>query len=190
MRAIARQFKRGVRDFYWMVRGPSLRAPAPPSNPRSVLFVCKGNICRSPFAERLAAKLGREEALPRIKFGSAGLHVRRPLPSPDNAIEVAKRFGVDLDDHRSQPISPDLVESYDMIVAMEVWQYTELRSSFPCHEEKMFLLPLLVPNSMGDEQGYAAYNIPDPYGGPASVFERCFDRISRSVNNAFIPSDS
>lgn len=181
MRAIASRLKRGLVDIYWLFRGPCIHVPRPPSDPRSVLFVCKGNICRSPFAEYFANKLVKEGVLGQIKFGSAGLHVRRPLPSPDNAIEVAKRFGVDLEDHRSQPISSDLVESYDMIVAMEVWQYAELRSSFPIHREKMFLLPLLFHNGMGGKQGYAAYNIPDPYGGPANAFKACFDRLSGSI---------
>ena len=184
MRTVARGIKRGLVDLYWTFQGPYIRVPALPAHPQSVLFVCKGNICRSPFAEYLASKLAREGALSRIKFGSAGLHVRQPLPSPEHAIAVAKRFGVDLDCHRSQPISSALVEAYDMVVAMEAWQYAELQSSFAPHQGKMFLLPLLDPNGPGQQRGYAAFNIPDPYGGPASAFEKCFDRISRCIAGA------
>lgn len=179
------QFKRGLADLYWSIRGPYIRVPVLPSNPQSVLFVCKGNICRSPFAEHIASKLAREGALSEIKFGSAGLQVRQPLPAPDHAIEVAKQFGVDLGLHRSQPISPKLVESYDMIVAMEVWQYGELRSSFGQHHKKLFLLPLLDSKAVG-RQGYAAFNIQDPYGGPPSAFTECFDQISQYIEKLIV----
>lgn len=186
MRAVASQLKRGLVDLYWTFRGPYIRVPAFPPEPQSALFVCKGNICRSPFAEYFASKLEREGAFSRIKFGSAGLHVRKPLPAPEHAICVARQFGIDLENHRSQPISLNLVESYDMILAMEVWQYAELRSSFPLHHEKMFLLPLLDPDGVSEEKGYATFNIRDPYGGEPSAFEKCFERISRCVRNTFV----
>jgi len=179
MRHVLRRLKRGVVDLYWMFRGPWIRVPVIPAHPRSVLFVCKGNICRSPFAEHLASKLQGERQSSEIRFASAGLHVSQPIPSPENAIQVARQFGVDLEGHRSMAISRELVESYDMIIAMEAWQYVELRSSFALHQKKMFLLPLLDPNRLGEEYGYADFNIQDPYGGPRSAFEKCFERISR-----------
>ena len=185
MRSAARLLKRSLVDLYWTFQGPSIRVPAVPANPRSVLFICKGNICRSPFAEQLASKLQGEGVIPGIKFASAGLHVRKPVPSPENAIQVARRFGVDLENHRSQAISPELVESYDMIIAMEAWQYAELQSSFRQHQEKIFLLPLIDTNMQGKEQGYAAFNIQDPYGGPADAFEKCFERISHCIQRGF-----
>ena len=64
-----------------------------------------------------------------------------------------------------------------MIIAMEAWQHGELQSSFSGHLEKLFLLPLLDPKGSITQHGYAAFNIRDPYGGPPSVFEECFERI-------------
>ncbi|MEQ1795838.1 MAG: hypothetical protein ABL970_16775 [Nitrospira sp.] len=154
-----------------------------PSKPRSVLFVCKGNICRSPFAEHLASKLQRDGMNAGIRFGSAGLHVPKPTPSPENAIQVARQFGVDLESHLSQSISLELVKAYDMIIAMEGWQYAELNASFNRDKGKLFLLPLLDANGQGKERGYAAFNIQDPYGGPASDFENCFERIGRCLES-------
>lgn len=181
MRSVLRRLKRGAVDLYWMFQGPHIRVPAIPSHPQSILFVCKGNICRSPFAEHLASKLQRECGNWGIRFGSAGLHVPNPIPSPDNAIQVARQFGVDLVHHRSQSISMELVRSYDMVIAMEAWQYAELQASFEPHQGKLFLLPLLDPNGQGKERGYAAFNIQDPYGGPPSDFVKCFERISRCI---------
>ena len=49
--------KRPVRDAWWRVRGMSIAEASLPAEPRSLLFICKGNICRSPFAERYAARV-------------------------------------------------------------------------------------------------------------------------------------
>lgn len=176
-----RRLKRSAVDFYWNMRGPLLAMPAVPAEPRSVLFVCKGNICRSPFAEHLASQLQRETGRPGILFASAGLHVRKPIHSPEQAIRVARQFGVNLESHRSRAISKDLVETHDMIIAMEAWQYSELQSSFKQHYDKFFLLPLLDSAGAAVEQGYAAFNIQDPYGGPSRAFEICFERIRRII---------
>lgn len=181
MRSAIRRLKRGLLDLYWTVRGRRISMPALPSKPRSVLFVCKGNICRSPFAEHLGIKLQNEGVISGLKFGSAGLHVAKPISSPDDAIRAAKRYGVCLESHRSQPISSELVSSYDMVIAMEAWQYAALQSSFPHHREKLFLLPLLDPHDQAERHGYAAFNIQDPYGGPLSDFDVCFERISKCV---------
>lgn len=185
MRLAARIVKKALIDFYWTIQGPRISVPPIPANPRSVLFVCKGNICRSPFAEHLASKLQREGMNAGIRFGSAGLHVPKATPSPENAIQVARQFGVDLESHRSQSISLELVKAYDMIIAMEVWQYVELKASFNRYQEKLFLLPLLDANNRGKERGYTAFNIQDPYGGPPSAFEECFTRIGRCIESVF-----
>jgi len=129
----------------------------------------------------------REGALSEIKFESAGLHVRPPLPAPEHAIEVAKQFGVDRDCHRPQPISPKLVGFYDMIVAMETWQYTSLRSSFAQHHEKLFLLPLLDSKVVG--AGLCRFQYTGPIWRPAkrpSAFTKCFDRISRCIDKLIV----
>ena len=185
MRTAARLLKRGVVDFYWTLRGPLIHVPTLPANPRSMLFVCKGNICRSPFAEHIALKLQGEGLVSGKKFGSAGLDVPKSISSPNEAIQGAKLYGIHLENHRSQSISLDLVESYDMIIAMEVWQYAALQSSFQYHHDKLFLLPLLDPKESAKYCGYAAFNIQDPYGGPPSAFEECFERIGLCLKSVF-----
>ncbi|CUQ67383.1 putative Protein-tyrosine-phosphatase [Candidatus Nitrospira inopinata] len=183
MMAVASQIKRGLIDLYWMVRGTSIHVPALPSRPRSVLFVCKGNICRSPFAEHVARKLFHElvgDTEQSIAFQSAGLHVTAPKAPPETAIVVAHQFGVSLEEHRSQPLSQELVAASDVIVAMEGWQYDELRFRFKGYQDKLFLLPLFLKEAT-PQSGYEAYNIQDPYGGSGSVFEECFKKIERNV---------
>jgi protein-tyrosine phosphatase len=186
MRLPARFLKRSVLDVYWTLRGLSIRMPAIPADVRSVLFVCKGNICRSPFAEHLAIKL-RDMANLDIMFGSAGVYVPSPTSCPEYATQAAKQFGLNLENHRSQPISLKLVEAYDMIVAMEGWQYTWLRAAYQDHQQKVFLLPLLISEELDKKYGYIAFNIEDPYGGRISTFEACFKRIETCID-AFLKS--
>jgi protein-tyrosine phosphatase len=168
-------------DLYWNVRGPRLRFPSVPPTVRSVLFVCKGNICRSPFAEHVAQRLGRDGYARGVIFASAGLHVSRPNSPPEEAIRVAERFGVGLERHRSQPISQELMDTFDVIVAMEVWQYAELNTRYPRNRGKVVVLPMLDPAALAKAKGYAAFNIEDPYGRSSDAFEQCFSRIERCV---------
>jgi len=63
-------------------------------HPGSILFVCKGNICRSPFAEAIARSLYRNGADPAFRFASAGIDVERSLSPPQEAILAAKRVVV------------------------------------------------------------------------------------------------
>lgn len=178
MRAAARLLKKRIVDTYWDIRGPQLSLPAVPPDPKSLLFVCKGNICRSPFAEYLARKIQEEGYATGVQFQSAGLAVSKPISSPNIAIEIAKPFGVMLDQHRSKPLSDRLVAGCDMVIAMEGWQYVTLRQLFPSHQNRMFLLPQLAPEQA---TGYLAFNIQDPYGGPRDAFEDCFNRICRCL---------
>jgi protein-tyrosine phosphatase len=169
-------------DLYWNLRGPRLGFPSIPPTVRSVLFVCKGNICRSPFAEHVAQKLESDGHARGVIFASAGLHVSKPKAPPSEAIRVAEKFGVDIEKHRSQVISRELMESFDLIVSMEVWQHAELNARFPQYRRKLFVLPLLEPDPIVKVGGYAAFNIEDPYGGSPAAFEQCFLRIERCVS--------
>jgi protein-tyrosine-phosphatase len=120
-----------------------------------------------------------------MRFGSAGLHVQKSMSSPQSAIEAAQRFGVDLLSHRSQVVSAALVESYDMIVAMEVWQYFELAAAFGEQRHKLFLMPLLDAARTERCHGYAAFNIRDPYGDSPAAFNACFAEIQSLIECLF-----
>jgi protein-tyrosine phosphatase len=130
----------------------------------------------------VAQKLESEGHTGGIVFASAGLHVSKPLAPPADAIRVAEKLGIDIEQHRSQVISRELMESFDLIVAMEVWQHAELSARFSQYRRKLFVLPLLEPDPIVKVGGYAAFNIEDPYGGSPEAFEQCFSRIERCVS--------
>lgn len=167
--------KRTGKQLYWRFYGMFLNQPPVPAAPTSLLFVCKGNICRSPFAEAIARK-HVSDGFP-ISCVSAGIDVRVSEPCPHETLAAAERFGIDLSGHRSRRIDEGLVAGADMILTMEAWQNRCLRKAFPEHRKKMFLLPLFEENPPGRPDAVHLLNIRDPYGRSLGEFIECFERI-------------
>ena len=178
---VAMAIKRPIRDLVWNVKGARLTNPPLPSRVESVLFVCLGNICRSPFAAYLAEK--RSGTTGRaLRCSSAGLRTSQGGRSPDAACEVARTFGVALDGHRPQTLTRALVDSHDLIVAMEAAHFVELRGTYPDAAGRIVLLPLF-DDAAG--RGYDRFNIADPFANPRDAFETCYRRIDRALGRLF-----
>ncbi|PMI08515.1 phosphotyrosine protein phosphatase, partial [Vibrio splendidus] len=83
-----------------------------------ILVVCVGNICRSPTGERVLQKL-----LPNKEVASAGIAAEKSRligkPADDTAILIAAENGVDVENHQSQQVTPQLCAQYDLILVME-----------------------------------------------------------------------
>ena len=178
-----RKIRDNLKDLYWSLKGTGIQNPELPVKVKSIMFVCLGNICRSPFAEKIALKICEKRNISETKFDSSGITMRDPVPSPDTAIDAATSFGVDLSSHLSKTISEEIVESSDMVITMEAWQWEELRKSFPGRKEKIFLLPLFDTEAGEGEKGYPLYHIPDPYGKSIEEYRSCFSRIERCVSS-------
>lgn len=142
-----------------------------------MLFVCLGNICRSPFAEAIAARRLGSESEHLIRFASAGIKTRQAAEPPVEAREVAATFGVSLDGHRPQLLTRELMEAHDMVVVMESGQRDQLRAAYPDLERRVFLLSLFDDEAVGLER----YNIADPFALPRLVYEDCYLRVDRAV---------
>jgi protein-tyrosine phosphatase len=179
-RTFAGRVKRRTRDLVWEIYGKRFRAAELSGPPQSVLFVCKGNICRSPFAGRLAQKIFDGLSGCKVVVDSAGLEVKAPCPSPENAIAAAAGFGVDLQDHRSKGFQASMYADFDMIVAMEVSQYQVLAKKRTAKRAQLFMLPFFDNPDMRPG-GYERYNVADPYGKGLEEFNRCFQRIERCL---------
>jgi protein-tyrosine phosphatase len=168
-----------ARDRWWGLHGPRLRNPAVPRELHSLLFVCKGNICRSPFAERLAARLAAE-AGGSLRCVSAGFEAAAGAPSPAAAREAARSFGVSLDDHCAQPVTAALMADADLVIVNERSHVIRLQRQFPALADRVFLLPLIAPDA-NRGRGYRRFNIADPYGHPVAVFDACYRYIDQAV---------
>jgi protein-tyrosine-phosphatase/predicted ATP-grasp superfamily ATP-dependent carboligase len=135
---------------------------------RSVVFVCHGNICRSPFAARLLGRTAKD-----LHVTSAGCHPKTGRPSPENAIRAAASFGVDLEDHRSTVLSDALAEQADVIFIFDERNQRELAKRFKGIEAKVHFFGSLDPEH--------ELEIADPYGGSMERFLSCYARIERIV---------
>lgn len=177
--------KGDLRDLYWRIYGHTIRNPMCQATPRSFLFICKGNICRSPFAEHLARKLAGNAVRSEKALCSAGLQVSKPLPPPKEAILAAESFGIQLNSHKSRKITKEMLESFDMIIAMETWQVQAAKKAFPNYKEKIFLLPLFYTKDWVKRGGFSRFNIQDPYGKNLNEFHVCFNRIKECIEGLF-----
>ncbi len=143
---------------------------------KSVLFVCTGNICRSPIAEGLFRRLigNRKD----IAVASAGVHAVRGQPPSLYAVQVCESDGVDISDLRSQPLTADLVDRATHIFAMTGVHLETIHMLFPHGAEKTFLLREF------EEPGATCWrDVPDPIGMGRDVYEEC----ARTIKNA-LPS--
>jgi len=172
-----------IQNIIWAYLGKGLKNPQLPVSPNSILFVCKGNICRSPFAERLTNKLLVNGSNDILKIRSAGINATVANPPPKEAVIAAKAFGISMDDHRAQCLTRELIDETDMIVVMEVEHLHQLEETYPESGGRCFLLSMFSDNLHGWGNSYFRYNIEDPYGKNHECFVRCYEKINLCVNN-------
>jgi glycine hydroxymethyltransferase len=143
---------------------------------KNVLFVCTGNICRSPIAEGLFRRLtgNRKD----IEVASAGVHAVRGQPPSVYAVEVCAEEGANISDLRSQPLTGGLVDQATHIFAMTGAHVETIQTLFPQSAEKTFLLREF------EEPGTTVWrDVPDPIGLGRDVYGDC----ARIIKNA-LPS--
>jgi protein-tyrosine phosphatase len=138
---------------------------------RRVLFVCLGNICRSPTAEGVFRQLLRQEA-PELQVevdsaGTAGYHIGEP---PDlRSRRAAMRRGIDLGGLRARQIAPADFARFDLILAMDRSNLRELEAMLPENSRARVQLFLAYAPDLG------RLEVPDPYYGDASGFDEVLD---------------
>lgn len=132
---------------------------------RRVAFVCKGNICRSPYASARARLLG----VPAVSFG---LEATEGALADPIALRNARLRGVDLSAHRAARIDSPRIDSGDLILVFEPWQVAEAtrRSG---GRAPVSLLGIWAPPVYPHVQ--------DPYGRGDRYFQRCFSLIDANV---------
>lgn len=137
-----------------------------------VLFVCLGNICRSPTAEGVFRHLlERHELAGAVQVDSAGTHAYHVGSPPDErAREAALRRGVDLSAIRGRRAEPADIEAFDHVLAMDRANLDNLRAIAGGHAHKIGLFLEYATR-------YEETEVPDPYYGGANGFERVLDMI-------------
>ncbi len=143
--------------------------------PSNILFVCIGNICRSPFAQGLFTTLVDQKEHKGVHAESAGL-----LALPGNsatflAQKVAAEYGVDLTEHRAKLVSEKLVNGSNLILVMEKSHKDSLLTDFPEAADKTFLIRHFARFGSRDR------GIADPYGLQHEAYRFCFLDIEDAV---------
>lgn len=156
--ALARRHRRIQADLAH--RGPNVR----------LLFLCHGNICRSPAAAAFAKKL-----LPEHRIESAGLHREEGRRTPLSVREAAGAMGLDLSAHESRSLTPLQASQADVILLMDVDNYDGLLKQFPSAARKATLLGLFASDAR-------CATIPDPLGATPDETRRVLEQIELSVH--------
>ena len=138
-----------------------------------VLFVCMGNICRSPTAQGVFRHLVAQSALhDKIESDSAGTHAYHVGEQPDRrAQHAAKQRGIDLSDLRARRVMLADYEAFDYILAMDNDNYEILVSQSPAHAKpkiKLFMEYAAQPSEQ---------EVPDPYYGGQRGFDVVYDMV-------------
>ena len=153
---------------HWMVR----RACEALGRARTILFICKGNICRSPFAkeyaDRVFAGTGRV-------FLSAGYYPQSGRGAPAVALEAAAAAGIDLSAHRSVLLTDELLRKADMVIVMDAENRMELSRRSAAAGKVYFLGALAALGTLF---------IADPYGKDRNCFDRQYARIAQTLEAA------
>jgi protein-tyrosine phosphatase len=142
-----------------------------------ILFVCLGNICRSPSAEAVLREIAAREA-PELSIevdsaGTAGYHIGDP---PDHrSQEAARRRGYDMAPLRARIVETSDFERFDLILAMDENNYSILRQRAPvAYRERVRLFLEFAPDCGMDE-------VPDPYYGGPTGFEQVLDLVEEAA---------
>jgi len=160
--------------------------------PYLIVCLCTGNICRSPMAEGVLA-----DAL--VHTGacvvSAGVAAPRGVPASEHAVTACAEIGIDIAQHRSQPLTAELVGRADLILAMEMHHLLAARSVAPAETGKMHLLSQYAA---GDDRA-APLGVSDPIGGDLNEYRetlgvlrtylaRALPRLERDIESRALES--
>jgi protein-tyrosine phosphatase len=143
-----------------------------------ILFVCTGNICRSPMAAALLSAHARACGDgDKYRIESAGTWGVNGQPASSNAQLTMQKRGLSLDGHIARTVTPELVEQADLIIVMTKSHRDALASEFPTTRRKLHLM---------SELGGLEYDISDPYGRSLQTYETCAQDLTMLIERGYL----
>ena len=141
---------------------------------KNILFICTGNVCRSPMAEGIFRHAVRGRGDYRV--ASAGLGAMERQPPSAYAVQALKELGIHISGQRSRLLTPDLVEQADYIFGMTHSHIDTVMMLYPVAAEKTFLL-----REFDETLDQFEKDISDPIGGSYEVYLNCRDQIEQGI---------
>src|SRR6266699_6600692 len=141
---------------------------------KTILFVCTGNVCRSPMAEGIFRQATRGRGNYRLL--SAGLGALEGQPPSSYAVQAVKELGIDISDRRSRALTPEMVHQADYIFGMTHSHIDTVMLLYPQAAEKTFLL-----REFDETLDLFEKDISDPIGGSYDVYLSCRDQIEQGI---------
>lgn len=144
---------------------------------KRLLFVCTGNLCRSPMAVGFMKGLLKAHGHKGYEVTSTGTWTMEDYPPSPLAVEVMAERGVDISSHRSHRLTQKDIEGADLVVVMTQSQKEALALEFPPAKEKVYLLAELAGRSQ---------EIEDPYGSDSlELYRQCADQIEELLREGY-----
>ncbi len=144
---------------------------------KSIMFVCTGNICRSPMAhwytQYIVQKLGKQND---YLISSCGIYANDGEASTNNAKEAMLEYGVNMSNHRATNIANTNILDYDLIICMTVNHKLAILSMYPKLQGKVFTLKEYVDKDLKELDIY------DPWGYDIEVYRNCAKEITQYVD--------
>lgn len=146
------------------------------SAPGPIIAVCTANICRSPMAAALLqhALAAQPEPLRSLRVISAGVAARSGDPVSENSVQALKKVGLDISQHRAQPLTQRMLDEAFAVVCMTESHRAMIEVQAEPVPRNVFLFREFVPSPADKEIG-------DPYGGPMKVYEAARDEMVEAI---------
>ena len=147
-----------------------------------IVFICSGNICRSPMAEGVLKKMIAKTTYREIvEISSAGTLKLVHTPVHISAVNSAELKGVDIHEHVSRQVTPGIVEEADIIISMAADHVAYLQKKYPAYKQKFVLL-----KQWHSGKKLSNPSIADPIGHDVHFFDRTFNEIHKELKRVFL----